>query len=88
MKLPKSLLLAIARYYINRSNQYKTVHSGSGYEVRETLKDAWNKESDLEFIKSKCPEDISYYAIAGTFFFSKGKDKLEINSGNFCDQIV
>jgi hypothetical protein len=88
MKLPKPLLLAIARYYINRSNQSKVVHSGAGYEVRETVKGSWDKESDLDFIKSKCPEDISYYSIAGTFFFSKGKNKLEINDGTFCDHIA
>jgi len=50
VKLPNKLLLAIARYYINRSNQYEVAHNGNGYRIMERSKHSWNKDADLDFI--------------------------------------
>lgn len=75
MKLPNKLLLAIARYYINRSSQYRSSEN------------KWNKEADLDFIDNNCPEGISYSAIAGTFWFSRGKKTIKIDESNFCEHI-
>lgn len=87
MKLPNKLLLAIARYYINRSSHDKTVYSGTGYKLVETAASKWDKEADLDFIDKNCPEGISHSAISGTFWFSKGKKRIEINESNFCEHI-
>ncbi len=87
MKLPNKLLLAIARYYINRSNQYEVAHNGNGYKIMERSKRSWNKDVDLDFIEKNCPEGMSYSAIAGTFWFSRGKKTIKIDESNFCEHV-
>lgn len=67
MRLSQKLLLAIAKYYINRNLQKKR---------------KWDKEADLREI-DEAASKLGYSAIAGTFFFRKGKKTFKMDEESF-----
>lgn len=72
--LPAKLTRALARYYINRHRQNRTVdltRSESGrniYEVTDGAK--WDKSADLKAINAALPPKWSYSGSCGSFWFT------------------
>lgn len=69
MKINSEVLLAVARYYINRGLAKER---------------GWDKQADLDNISALADKSkLGYSSTSGTFFFKKGKNTLVITEMSF-----
>lgn len=91
-KLPNTVLLAIANYFIHRDRQSETKGTMiDGHYIQFLSKRqnyTWDKEADLAAIGEeikKYPSIVGWGAVTGTFFFTFKNDKKSyaIHDGTF-----
>lgn len=74
-KLPNKLTIALGQYFINRnlskSQEVRNTYSKNKTETVIRKGKTWDKESDLNRIDNTLPDDWTYTACAGTFWFQK-----------------
>lgn len=71
MKLPKDLIIEMAKYYSHRRSN-------------ELLKSKWNKEKDLDNItKAASRHQFTTVAISGSFWFFRNGKTYEFNEFNY-----
>lgn len=82
-KLPDSLLVALAQYYINRARQ--NLNLAESKTDNKTFRRTWNKEEDCDRVFEAATKAglYNHASCAGTFWFSTQNESYEISESTY-----